>query len=1693
MKSSLLFKGQVALLALISFTLTQTVKSQSSVVQTAVHFDVSAPLRDMKVKKPAFWKKWMTETEKEIPNKFHIKPVIHPEYMNRADGAMQNLSKKEALGAIINPVINFDGINNSKNTGGRVTPPDPAGDVGPNHYVQAVNCMLQIFSKTGSSVFGPVETSTLWSGFTGDWDGHNDGDAVVMYDENADRWIISQFAVDCGTFPNYTEYELVAVSQTADPTGSYNRYAFKFDYMPDYPKMGIWSDGYYLAVNRFNTNNSSSPAIGAGMAVLERDKMLAGDASARMIYVKTETQGGSGSGLGSDCFNMLPGDCDGTFAPTGTPNYFTYINDDAWGGNDELRVWSLKPNWTDGTAVASFVTSLPVAAFATYSSYAISQKDVTLKLDDLSDRLMHRLQYRNMGTYESMVTCHTVNSGSSIAGVRWYEMRKSGASWTLYQQGTYAFADNKSRWLGSIAMNANGDIALGYTLSGTNDFPSIYITGRKSTDPIGTMTVAESPIKIGAASMTGADRWGDYAMMSVDPIDNKTFWHTNEYVGTYGGSYPWSTRIASFVFSNTPLVVTLPATSITGTAATLNGTVNPNGLATDYYFKWGITTAYGNVTPTFSAGTVSTVVPVYADITGLTPATIYHYSLVATNSDGTAIGTDFTLIGGQAEVVTAGITNITATTATGGGNVMANGGSAVTRGICWGISANPTVSDAKTTDGTGVGTFTSAITGLAPATLYHVRAYATNDAGTVYGSDVTFTSGSINTPIATEATAITSTDFTANWNTVDGATSYNLDVSLYPTFSIGGGSTTITEGFNNGVTAPAGWTFTNIGGTYTSTGNYGLASPSLRLDASGDAVETTTLTSAATQFSFWCKGQSVSTSCSLLIEGYDGNTWVTIDTYSPLPTSGTTKTYNSSSTPALPANIVKFRLSYSKNTGNLALDDFSIISGGTVPSFLTGYASLPVSGISQSVTALAASTPYYYRVSAKNGSISSPFSNVITVTTIGGGTTPALYVTPSTLTAFTYVPGSGPSTSKTFNLSGINLSGAPGTITVAGSASYEVSTDNSTFSGSVNIPYSTATLVASPVFVRLKAGLSAGNYNGEILTNAGGGATTVNILCSGSVSMQADPAIIAGTLAAFSDQIINTVSAEQSFTVSGTGLVADITLTPPSGFEISSTSGSGFVANPNTLTLTQTGGVISSDLVYVRFVPTSVQAYSGNISLTSTGATTQNVAVSGAGINASATPQVVISQVYGGGGNTGATYKNDFIELFNRGTSSVNLGGWSVQYASATGTTWTNKTTLTSITLAPGQYCLIQEAAGTGGTTALPTPDVTGTIAMSGTAGKVALVNNNTLLASPCLAGNGIVDFVGYSTNASCFEGTGPTPAVSNTTAAIRLSNGCTDTDDNKADFTAGTPTPRNTASTMNPCSIPSPVLTVTPSTLSGFIYLEGNGPSSAKSYNLSGSNLSAPGTIAVSGSTDYEISADNTTFGANVNVTFASPTLASTPVYVRLKAGLNAGTYNTELIANIGGGAPTTSTTCNGSVTTSLAAPVATAATVITSGGFSANWNASAGATAYQLDVATDNAFASPVSGYNNLDVSNVLTYGVTGLVYSTPYYYRVRAYSGNVTSDNSNTINLTTLLNTGFNFDEKALSDAYSFQKTVFINNQDNTKGEFFIYTSAGKLVYSAPSVQGITRYYLNEPGVYVVKVLTKNVNMVKKIVIR
>ena len=704
------------------------VSSQVAVVQTAVRSDVSIPLRDMKPAKKHFWEKWKRENEMEVPNKFRPAP---PGFT--PDGALQTIYNNGLKTTSIAPLINFNGTTNASNTG-RVTPPDPAGDVGPNHYVQVVNSMLQIFSKTGTSLYGPVQTSTLWSGFSGNWDGHNNGDAIVLYDENADRWIISQFAYDCPGTP-YTEYEMIAVSTTGNPTGSYYRYAFQFDYMPDYPKLGVWKDGYYMAVNRFNTNISSTPFIGAGACVLERNKMLTGDANARMIYFKTETIGGSGSGVGSSCYSMLPSDCDGTFPATGTPDYFAY-NDQP---TSELRLWALHADWTTtANSTFTYVTALPVAAYTEMGDASVPEQG-SLALDGLGDRLMFRNQYRNFGSYETFVTCHNVNVGSGIAGIRWYEYRKTGSTFSMYQQSTYAPGDGKSRWMGSIAMNANGDIGLAYSVSSSTMYPSICFTGRKAMDILNQLTFAEGTIQTGTVSMTSYSRWGDYSALNVDPTDNTTFWTTQEYVGTYGGWCPWATKIASFKFPNSPSVITTAASGITASAATLNGAVFPNSLASTYYFDWGTTASYGNSTTITSAGSGSSVVNVSANITGLVVNQTYHFRLVAMNSEGTSYGNDLTFIAGAATLSTTAAFSIGLTTAISGGNVISDGGSSVAaRGVCWGTTANPTILASHTTDGSGIGAFTSSLTGLIPSTTYHVRAYATNAYGTGYGEDLTF-------------------------------------------------------------------------------------------------------------------------------------------------------------------------------------------------------------------------------------------------------------------------------------------------------------------------------------------------------------------------------------------------------------------------------------------------------------------------------------------------------------------------------------------------------------------------------------------------------------------------------------------------------------------------------------------------------------------------------------------------------------------------------------------------------------------------------------------------------------------------------------------------------------------------------------------------------------------------------------------
>ena len=437
------------------------------------------------------------------------------------DEVLQNYNNQFNPSEIL---ANFDGVGAQFSA-----PPDPSGDVGPNHYVQMVNVRYQVWNKNGAPLLGPLNINTIWNGLPGPWSASNDGDPIVLYDETADRWLLTQFALP--NYPNAPFYQMVAVSTTGDPTGSYYLYAYEFSSMPDYPKFGVWSDGYYMSANRFASG--SGQYLGTLAAVFDRAAMLTG-APATMILFNNGTSTGS----------LLPSDCDGALPPAGMPNYF--VEAYGTGGNNNLEVFQFHTDWvTPANSTFTGPSLIPVASYSQPGS--APQLGTTQTLDMLSDRLMNRLQYRNFGSHQSMVACLTVNAGSSRAGMRWWELRNIGSGWELYQEGTYAPIDNVYRWMGSIAMDANGNIALGYSASSPTIRPQIRYTGRLAGDPLGVMTITEGTIFAGNGSQTtGLSRWGDYTQMAVDPVNN-SFWYTNEYIPS-NGTFNWKTRIGNFSF-----------------------------------------------------------------------------------------------------------------------------------------------------------------------------------------------------------------------------------------------------------------------------------------------------------------------------------------------------------------------------------------------------------------------------------------------------------------------------------------------------------------------------------------------------------------------------------------------------------------------------------------------------------------------------------------------------------------------------------------------------------------------------------------------------------------------------------------------------------------------------------------------------------------------------------------------------------------------------------------------------------------------------------------------------------------------------------------------------------------------------------------------------------------------------------------
>ena len=521
--------------------------------------DLSAPLISMKGRP-------LTPKEKEERAKIHeIRLHPLPKALKAANqsghGSDPNLvqsSMNPSGPAMPAPAASFDGIYNTYH----VLPPDTNGDIGydpdtgKKYYFQIVNLGYAVWDVTDPSIPTQVITPTLnnemWNGFGGICESNNDGDPIVLFDHLANRWLFSQFALD---FDNNKFYQCIAVSASADPTGSWYRYSYQIpsDLMNDYPKFGVWPDAYYMTANQFDLNNNGAWA-GAGVFAFERSAMLTGD-NARMIYINVGDKNLNYGG-------MLPADLDGAAPPEGTPGYFVEWDDSSWLNDpqDTLRIWEFHINWDDPSsstfgANSSYDPNYMVATgdvdpnMCGYSRNCIPQPGGT-PLDAISDRLMYRLAFRvwDDGTF-SMVSNHTVDvDGSDHAGIHWFELKWDGSTWSMAQEGVYAPDDNH-RWMGSIAMDSSRDMALGYSVSSTSVYPSVYFTGRLAGDPLGHMGMGPEGVFVSGGGSQGSSygRWGDYSMMGVDPQDGCTFWYTQEYYPA-DSSATWYTRIGAFKF-----------------------------------------------------------------------------------------------------------------------------------------------------------------------------------------------------------------------------------------------------------------------------------------------------------------------------------------------------------------------------------------------------------------------------------------------------------------------------------------------------------------------------------------------------------------------------------------------------------------------------------------------------------------------------------------------------------------------------------------------------------------------------------------------------------------------------------------------------------------------------------------------------------------------------------------------------------------------------------------------------------------------------------------------------------------------------------------------------------------------------------------------------------------------------------------
>ncbi len=522
----------------------------------------------------------------------------------------------------------FPGATNDDNgslLGFLIAPPDTDGSVGPGHFVQMINLLTTIYDKDGNVVAPSFASNAFWAGIGGNCEAYNQGDPIVLYDDDADRWLVSQFAFpdNMGSFS-----QCVAISQDGNPTGGWNRYEFSFNGIGfnDYPKHGIVTDSITMTANLFTPRGRSFYFGGTFLGVMDKAAMYAGDPASLI-----------GFNIGTGQFGFVAGDLDGGgLAPALFATAMSTAN--------AFDIWRIAVDWSTENASVSKIASVPITGFdsdlcSASREACIPQPDGGPALEAIADRLMHRLQLRDWGSYRTMVAAHTVDVGGGRAGIRWYELRESGGTWSLYQEGTFGPSDGEHRFMPSAAMNGAGDIGVGYLISSTSTYVSTAVTGQ-SADASGTgfFDAAEEICAAGSGVQLNTGRSGDYSSTSVDPLGD-TFWHTNE-VFTNTGSFQWATFVCEFSVGTSEPVNQSPNASFTFDCDNLicsftDTSTDNDGSIASWSWDFGDNTSSMAQNPghTYSAGGTYTVTLTVTDDDGATDSEAKSVTVTSASSN----------------------------------------------------------------------------------------------------------------------------------------------------------------------------------------------------------------------------------------------------------------------------------------------------------------------------------------------------------------------------------------------------------------------------------------------------------------------------------------------------------------------------------------------------------------------------------------------------------------------------------------------------------------------------------------------------------------------------------------------------------------------------------------------------------------------------------------------------------------------------------------------------------------------------------------------------------------------------------------------------------------------------------------------------------------------------------------------------